>query len=77
MSSTILRATRPHPVAGLPSSVVDTPREKLRSWNYTDTFRGLELIGDLDDKAKRDFYASECSRGNRSVRELKWQIASL
>jgi predicted nuclease of restriction endonuclease-like (RecB) superfamily len=35
------------------------------------------LIVDLDDEAKRDFYAAECIRGNWSVRELKRQIASL
>ena len=41
------------------------------------SFSHLELLVDLDDEAKRDFYAAECLRGNWSVRELKRQIASL
>jgi predicted nuclease of restriction endonuclease-like (RecB) superfamily len=36
-----------------------------------------ELIADEDDPLKRDFYASECVRGNWSVRELRRRIASL
>jgi predicted nuclease of restriction endonuclease-like (RecB) superfamily len=41
------------------------------------SYSHLELIVDLDDELKRDFYAAECIRGNWSVRELKRQIASL
>ena len=41
------------------------------------SYSHLELIVDLDDEAKRDFYAAECTRGNWSVRGLKRQIASL
>jgi hypothetical protein len=41
------------------------------------SYSHLELIVDLDDEGKRDFYAAECTRGNWPVRELKRQIASL
>jgi predicted nuclease of restriction endonuclease-like (RecB) superfamily len=41
------------------------------------SYSHLELLVDLDDEPKRDFYAAECLRGNWSVRELKRQIASL
>jgi hypothetical protein len=40
------------------------------------SYSHLELIVDQDDELKRDFYATECIRGNWSVRELKRQIAS-
>ena len=41
------------------------------------SYSHLELICDLDDDLKREFYSTECLRGNWSVRELKRQIASL
>jgi predicted nuclease of restriction endonuclease-like (RecB) superfamily len=51
------------------------PRGRIRFNRLS--YSHLELIVDLDDEAKRDFYASECIRGCWSVRELKPQIASL
>ena len=41
------------------------------------SYSHLELIVDLDDADKRDFYVAECLRGGWSVRKLKRQIASL
>ncbi|WP_205679075.1 PDDEXK nuclease domain-containing protein [Aquisphaera insulae] len=41
------------------------------------SYSHLELVVDLDDAAKREFYVAECLRGGWSVRELKRQIASL
>src|SRR5262249_12532385 len=55
------------PQSGVPAEVL------LNRLSYSH----LELIVDLDDEAKQDFYAAECIRGNWSVRELRRQIGSL
>ena len=57
----------PPPLSALPAETL------LNRLSYSH----LELIVDLDDEQKRDFYAGECVRGNWSVRELRRQIASL
>jgi predicted nuclease of restriction endonuclease-like (RecB) superfamily len=57
----------PSPQSGVPADVL------LNRLSYSH----LELIVDLGDEAKRDFYAEESIRGNWSVRELRRQIASL
>jgi predicted nuclease of restriction endonuclease-like (RecB) superfamily len=59
---------------GTPSPQSGVPAESLLNRL---SYSHLELIVDLDDEPKRDFYAVECLRGNWSVRELKRQIASL
>ena len=41
------------------------------------SYSHIELLLELDDPLKRAFYEIESVRGNRSVRELKRQIASL
>ena len=62
------------PKVGTPPPLSALPAETLLNRL---SYSHLELIVDLDDEQKRDFYAGECVRGNWSVRELRRQIASL
>jgi len=59
---------------GTPSPQLQAKAEKLI---HLLSYSHLELIVDLDDELKRNFYERECIRGGWSVRELRRQIASL
>jgi predicted nuclease of restriction endonuclease-like (RecB) superfamily len=59
---------------GTPSPQSGPPAETLLNRL---SYSHFELLVDLDEATRRDFYAAECVRGNWSVRELKRQIASL
>lgn len=56
------------------SAQLSEPSEKLLTRL---SYSHLKLLTDIENPTKRNFYETECLRGNWSVRELKRQIGSL